>query len=115
MKKGAQHLLDIIEALKKDHVIGRDYVSKIQEFGVRYRSGENVVSELIHNSKGYISLLREHIIKEDEGLFPEMDRVFTEKEQKDLVRWFEEVELSGDGSSKYLNLVKELKNIVKSN
>lgn len=78
-----------------EHTIGRNYVSGISKGIEDYEHGdENAANTIFTNMTGYISLLRNHIAKENNILFPMADRALTEKDQENLLKEFSKVENS---------------------
>jgi len=67
--------------------------------------------EFIENARGYTELLRQHIYKEDNILYPMADSVFQEKTQKELLKEFDRVETDeiGEGvHEKYHEILHRL-------
>ncbi len=79
--------LDIIKAMHTDHDTARAYVKNVL-IGIEERD-ENKVSE---NLSAYRELLIEHIKKEDEILYPWMDRTFSVTVVGELFAKFAEVD-----------------------
>lgn len=96
----------------EEHKLGRAYVKEMREALERWKKGEaDAQAVLSENARAYLRLLKDHIQKEDEVLFVMADEVFTDEEQKKLVRQFEahEQEEIGPGvHEKYLEVVQEL-------
>jgi hemerythrin-like domain-containing protein len=72
---------------------------------------------VINNARGYVALLRQHILKEDNVLFPMADQVIPESEHDEVATAFERLEHEevGEGiHEKYLALAAELENQVKA-
>ena len=69
--------------------------------------------DVIRNAFDYVNLLREHILKEDNVLFPMADQVLADDEMQQVSREFERVlaedEKSGE-VARYQALVDKLKN-----
>lgn len=91
-KRGVPRQGPIGEMLN-EHEEGRMYVrgmaGAIEGFA---RSDADATGTLVENARGYTSLLRQHIIKEDSVLFPMGDRVLTPEDQQQLMEEFEEIE-----------------------
>jgi hemerythrin-like domain-containing protein len=51
--------------------------------------------------RGYVTLLRQHIQKEDNILFPMADQVLTAQDQKDLAEAFDRVEREEMGAGEH--------------
>ena len=86
-KKAPEHVLEIVRALEEDHVKGRELVRKIRE-------NASSVERLRDFALAYASMLRDHIVKEDEGLFPAMHPYLSPDEEKDMLKEFEAVDTS---------------------
>jgi len=75
-----------------EHEMGRSLVRKIHDALVRYERGETVVDEVLDRCEEYLELLRQHIYKEDNILFPMGDGVMDESDQEEAVRCADRVE-----------------------
>jgi hemerythrin-like domain-containing protein len=82
-----------IGVMLSEHEAGRRYVGAMSISLEGYARGDReATSALTQNAREYVGLLRQHIMKEDNILFPMGDRVLTEDDQKGLVERFEEIE-----------------------
>jgi len=85
--------LDVLRTMLEDHTRGRSHVKALIE-AVEKKDKKGIVEHL----SAYRELLTEHIKKEDEILYPWMDRHFSVKEVGELFSRFNEVdEISGNG------------------
>lgn len=75
-----------------EHELGRSLVRRIQETLSRYEREETDVGEVLDRCAEYVELLRQHMYKEDNILFPMSDNVMGEEDQKDASRCSEQVE-----------------------
>lgn len=76
-----------------EHDLGRAAVRAIAAALERMKRGEADAShQLAEGLLGYVELLRNHIAKEDNVLFPLADRMLPAQEQGDLAVLFEKVE-----------------------
>lgn len=76
-----------------EHDQGREYVAAIDGAIDAYEAGDASASHTIaENARGYVELLREHIVKEEQVLFPMADRVLSPDDQRELEEQFEKVE-----------------------
>ena len=76
-----------------EHEMGRQYTRALRSAAEEMQAGEaSAKQKAIQSARSYVSLLRQHIYKEDNILFPMADKVIP-LEQQDLV-WegFEHVE-----------------------
>ena len=111
-KKGIARDGGPIGMMLTEHEEGRSYVRAITEALTDEGEGEELPkADLVENARAYLSLLHEHIRKEDEILFNMADEVLSSEEQKKLLREFEEHEAKEIGTGiheKYLRMVQEL-------
>jgi len=85
--------LDVLRTMLKDHTKARSHVKALIE-AVEKKDKKGIVEHL----NAYRELLTEHIKKEDEILYPWMDRNLSVKEVGELFSKFNEVdEISGNG------------------
>lgn len=96
--------LDIIRAMHEDHEAGRAHVRAIVE-GVNGNDKKTVAFHL----KAYGELLTEHIKKEDEILYPWMDRQLTTSQIGEMFAKFAEADAgSGGAQKKYEEYIDQL-------
>lgn len=104
-----------IGVMLTEHSAGRDYVKKLAEGIEQYKQGgQEAISKIIENSRGYIELLSQHIDKEDNVLYPMADSQLTQEVQNQLVKDFQKVEEEKIGPGKheqFHQLLNQLKNI----
>ena len=102
-EKGEVHC-NPVDQMLYEHDIGREFVKKIEE-GVK----ENNSKKIIEGANGYSSLIREHIFKEDNILYPMADGAFNDKIKQKMLKQFKEVEKKKrKDKEKYLNFVKSI-------
>ena len=95
---------EILKAMHEDHRNARSRVKSIVE-GVESRNKESVIEDLA----AYRELLTDHIRKEDDILYPWMDRKITTTQVGQLFSSFNEVdERFGDAPARYEEFVREL-------
>jgi hemerythrin-like domain-containing protein len=76
-----------------EHDEGRAYVAAIAGAIDAYEGGDQSAAHAIaENVRAYAGLLRQHIMKEDNVLFPMADRVLSPADQQELERRFQQVE-----------------------
>ena len=98
VKKGMPEKDSPIEVMLIEHEQGRDFVKGIIRANEQLKRGDKrAIKEIIRNAKGYIELLREHIEKENDILYPLAERMFTQEEQKELYHKFKEAETKKGG------------------
>jgi len=95
-----------------EHEEGRAYVGAIAEAIDAYEAdGQSVAPTIAENARGYVDLLRQHIMKEENVLFPMADRVLSAADQAELDRRFEQIETERMGPGvheRYHRLLDEL-------
>ena len=101
-----------IGMMLQEHEEGRAHVkamiAAIEQFSTAIGAADDL---LLTHARAYVSLLREHIQKEDDILFRMADEVIPEAEQRALLKQFEihEAEEMGAGAhEKYLDLARHL-------
>lgn len=109
-KKGIQKDNGPIGAMLKEHDIGRNYVKGMEDSLSKYKAGDKSQgSEIARNAFDFIDLLAEHIMKEDNHLYPMGNRVISDQERISLALKFKEIEAKDeDLPKKYLNIVTDL-------
>lgn len=76
-----------------EHNVGREYIGAIDGAIGAYEEGDEAAARVIEeNVRGYIHLLRHHIWKEENVLFPMADEVLSVGDQRELEERFEQVE-----------------------
>ena len=101
-----------IGVMLSEHEQGRAYTQALRGAAEKLEAGdESAAAEIISSARGYASLLRQHIGKEDHILFPMADQVIPPSQQEQVLRDFETVEHEevGEGvHEKYLALAGAL-------
>jgi hemerythrin-like domain-containing protein len=104
-----------IGVMLMEHEQGRGYVRGMGDSALRYGKGEaSAGAEFARNGINYISLLRGHIEKENQILFPMGERVIPVEKQEELVDAFERLEREkiGEGThEEFHRLLNELRGI----
>jgi hemerythrin-like domain-containing protein len=95
-----------------EHEQGRVYTRGMRAAAERLAQGDaGAASAVIQNARGYAALLRQHILKEDNILFPMAGRVIPVGEYDQVLENFEKVEHEETGEGvheKYLALAERL-------
>jgi len=82
-----------IGVMLHEHQVGREYVKAMDEAFAKYQPGNRPSSQgIIRNARDYISLLTNHIEKENNVLFVMADSCLSEKMQDELFEGFEKIE-----------------------
>lgn len=96
----------------KNFADGCPYLRAVGEALAAARSGDGTAPDSIATDLGaYVELLRAHIAKEDNVLFPMADQILTPDDQEALERAFERVESEEIGKEvheKYRRLARDL-------
>jgi hemerythrin-like domain-containing protein len=97
-----------------EHEQGRSFTRGLRAAALDLEAGnQNAIPAVIENAKGYGSLLRQHIYKEDHVLFPTADRFIPADQHERVMDGFEHVEHEETGEGvheKYLALAAALEN-----
>ncbi len=104
-----------IEVMLSEHVQGRRYIQgMISALSELRQETPEAAKSFVTNAKGYMSLLREHIAKENDVLFAMADKVLSPQENETLLTSFERLEVERIGAGKheeFHKLLNELQNI----
>jgi hemerythrin-like domain-containing protein len=91
-----------IAVMLQEHEMGRKVIRVLSTVFERYLAeGKSASKDIIHNSQSYITLLRDHIEKENNVLFVMADRRLSEKNQEELLVGFEKIEAERIGVGKH--------------
>jgi hemerythrin-like domain-containing protein len=90
-----------IGAMLEEHDQGRALVGSLRDAVGRYAGGNSSsAGEIAEALRSYTALLRQHILKENDVLFPMAEGVLSPEEDLELTRKFEEVDVELLGSEK---------------
>lgn len=93
-----------IDQMLVEHDEGRSFVKQMEE-GVE----ENNREKIVEGARGYVNLLREHISKEDQVLYPMADQVLDEDVEESMLKRFEAVaKRDEEKEKKFLEFVNKL-------
>jgi hemerythrin-like domain-containing protein len=110
--RGVPHQSGPLAVMLSEHDRGRAHVRAIAAALDGYDAGEESAALVIaENVRGYVDLLRGHIMKEDNALFPMADRVLSPADQQELEQQFEQIETEVMGAGvheRYHSLLEEL-------
>jgi hemerythrin-like domain-containing protein len=101
-----------IAVMLHEHEMGRAFIKGIAEGAAKIGTDPVAAKQIAENAKGYIELLRNHIGKENNILFPMADRALSAEDQADLGKAFEKHEAEETGAGVHeamLKLLQELK------
>ena len=101
-----------IEAMHLEHEQGRAHVRAIEEAALKAIEGEIGQGAIIaDHAKGYASLLRGHIDKEDNILYPLAERTLPGEVRPQMIKAYQEAEVRTPGlEQKYLEMVEVYEN-----
>lgn len=101
-----------IAVMLSEHDIGRGYVSEMSAALTLYRDGKKEAADtLIEQGRNFITLLVQHIHKEDNILYPMADRQLTDDQQSSLIEGFEAVNRELIGAEKLNELHQTLQEL----
>ena len=109
IKNGMPEKQSPIEAMHMEHDQGRAHVRAIEEAAQKALDGEAGQATIIaEHAKGYAQLLRGHIEKEDDILYPLAERVLPEDVRNDMLTAYKVAESRTPGlEEKYQKMVEE--------
>jgi hemerythrin-like domain-containing protein len=82
-----------IGVILHEHAIGREIIKELNTGVERSRIDNNCYSELIASSlTNYVKLLQNHIQKEENILFPLVNKILNEQQQMEITLKFEKIE-----------------------
>ena len=95
-----------------EHELGRQYTRAMRAAAEKWAQGDETARrDIIENAMGYVNLLRQHIMKENNILFPMADRAIPAADHAAVLAGFEHVEHEETGEGvheKYLALAEKL-------
>lgn len=102
-------------ALRSEHVKGRRLVAKLRDALERHVSGDSAAtSELVAAINGICELYPNHIWKEDEMVFPMVDRLFDEADLRKLQSSFERAEDElGQNRARHLEFAADISKVAR--
>jgi hemerythrin-like domain-containing protein len=91
-----------IGVMLTEHDLGRDYVKGMSEAFERYKEGDkDSLAKIVENAQNYVTLLREHIDKEDTILYHMADMHLSAGKEEELLAGFERLEQERIGADKH--------------
>ncbi len=98
--------------MRHEHEIGRAHVRRMEDAVAAYEKGDKQApGRFAFEARGFVELLRDHIAKEEQVLFPMADRMLPPAMQDELLAGFEHAEKHemGEGThEKFLALADRL-------
>jgi len=81
------------ELLNLEHNLGRRFVGRLEEASEKYLEGDDdSIPTIVEAARDYVKLLRQHILKENEGLFPVAEKLMNDELKEKVNRKYQEVE-----------------------
>ncbi len=95
-----------------EHEQGRKLIGGMRAAAQRLEAGDpSAAAAVIENARGYVALLRQHIAKENNVLFPMAGKVIAPERQEQVAEDFEHIEHEETGEGvheKYLGMAESL-------
>lgn len=108
-KDSVQMHCDPTQQMLYEHELGRNFVKDLER-----AVEENNTAKVIENAQAYCQLLKEHIDKEDNILYPMADQALNQQIQESILEKFkqaEEQKFKSGTKEKYLSLAQALNKI----
>lgn len=103
-----------VTVMLAEHEEGRRLAQGMRLATERFQAGDQRMREaLVQNARAYMSLLRQHITKEDKVVFPIADKVIPTEQQENILTAFDQYEHDANGElmhEKYFGLAERLEN-----
>ena len=91
-----------IGVMLAEHDQGRAFIRGMSSAADKFAQGDpTAIPALVENTLGYVNLLRQHISKENNILFPMADRVLADADQDRLYAAFEQIEETRTGPGEH--------------
>jgi hemerythrin-like domain-containing protein len=104
-----------IGVMLNEHRLGRKFVQGMRDALAAYKKGNSeALNKFVKNAEGYITLLTEHIYKEDNVLFPLAEKNLSKEKQAELGEGFEKIEVEKIGIGKHEEFHKFLGQLEKT-
>jgi hemerythrin-like domain-containing protein len=104
----------LADKITTEHDLGRGFIRGISDALVAYSMGDDSAGRVIaENASSYVRLLRGHIVKEEEIIFPLADRHLPDETKRELVVAFEKIDAEVVGTDKleeYMGILTMLRN-----
>jgi len=101
-----------IGVMLSEHTLGRSYVKGMAEAAAGCKSGhKGAALSFAENARGYAALLRRHIDKEDNVLYPMAEARIPQSRQRELLASFEKVESDIIGRGRHDELLATLEEL----
>lgn len=85
-----------------EHDMGRSYIKGLSKAIEKYLTGDSKASQqIVKNAERYVTLLREHIEKENDILYEIADMYLLPKQQRNIPKQFDKIENEKIGEGKH--------------
>ena len=102
----------LIKSILADHELARAWVQGVAEGVNDYKQEKpSAALKIIENTRYYLSLLGEHIKKEDYALFPLADSLIDDSKQTEMLEEFEKIEREAIGEGKHEEMERIVLNL----
>lgn len=112
IENGVPRESPVIATLLGEHEEGRRLAQRLHQVIDRYMSGDiHARDQVVLCALGYVSLLRRHMYKEDNALFPLVEKIIPPEQQKRMLEAFERFEHEANGAElheKYYGMADRL-------
>jgi hemerythrin-like domain-containing protein len=103
-----------LKVMLSQHEQGRSFVKGFGEALAKYQAGDiSTIPTIVENARGYIALLRDHIDKENNILYPIADMHLSQDKDETLIKKFEQIETERIGEGKHEEFHRLLENLSK--
>jgi hemerythrin-like domain-containing protein len=97
-----------VAAMLMEHDLGRNYVRGLEEAASAALAGEKGHdAEIAAHANGYLQLLREHIAKEDDILYPLAERLIPEEMREKILAGYGQAEAAREGLEEHYRRIVE--------
>jgi hemerythrin-like domain-containing protein len=100
----------VIDMMLDEHQQGRALTRALRDAARRLQGGDVTArAQVVSSVRGYVALLRDHIAKEDEMLFPMADEMLSSARQDSVLAGFDRVEReeTGEGAHEKFHALAE--------
>jgi hemerythrin-like domain-containing protein len=92
--------------MRQEHEIGRMHVRRMDDALARFEKGDaGAANRFAFEARGFVELLRDHIAKEDQVLFPMADRMLPPGAHEELLAEFQRFEAKDVGAGVHEELL----------
>ncbi len=92
-----------VAVMLQEHVEGRRLTAAFRSAAEQMKTGDtSAAMDVIHNAMDYVNLLREHIFKEDNVLFPMADQLLVGDDERTVSEKFEQALAEDEASGEIM-------------